>query len=570
MPKLKKKPGNQREVVYEEVVHELCQGMTAITPDDAMQLLGWEEVTDGKYAGEVFALTGKKAVLKNNITNRPIYANLVRTYKQEILRKRWCGPSGNERTVNGEPIIVGRTGLILNGQHQLIALIAAYLDWEADKEKWLEYWPDRPVIDKVVVSGIDEDDDTVNTMDTCKPRSLYDVLCRSKYFSGLKPHEQHKYARMADHAIRLMWHRTGAGLDAFAPRRTHSESIAFLDAHPKIIECVKHVYEEDGDDGKIARYCSPGYTAGLLYLMGSSKSEPEPYGKAQHPDESLLTWDNWDKATNFIVLLAAGSKETEAVRSVLSSLLEHGNVSMAERWGIITLAWLAYEAGQKIVPEDLQLEHQVDDDGNRKLLDHPSVGGIDLGDPSTADEAVIAKTDDPDPTQIEERKAEVHAKAERKVPEKAKTPHLVPHKAGPNWAKGDVAWVRDPDNEHYLGELTEDPWDCDIGDCRATVRDSKGDEWEVIYEDLSLEKPKDSQKPAPNLPKAAAPKKANAQKPWNVGDRAWVREADGNHWRGKIIELSKGGAKLKVDNGHQGAGNVQMAWFKQMSKDQPV
>jgi hypothetical protein len=552
----------ERDVVYPETTANVCCGETAITAEDAKELLGWEEVSEGggTYIREVFALAKVRVRCSNNVTNRPIYANVVQTLKQEILRKRWL--------LNGEPIIVGRTGLLLNGQHTLLALVLACLEWEADRERWAEYWPTAPTIDKTVVSGIDESDGTVNTMDTCKPRSLADVIYRSEYFATLSPGDRRSAARMADYAIRLLWHRTGAGLDAFAPRRTHAESLDFIARHPRLLDAVKHVHEEDGKEGRLSRYLSPGYAAGLLYLMGCSTTDSEAYRNASHPDESTLDWTKWTSACDFIVLLAAGGKETAAIRSVMARSIEEGGLGNAERWSIVANAWLAHSNGDAITEESLQLEYLEDGDGNRRLAEHPSVGGIDLGDPSTADEERII-ADDPSPEVIKEEASKLRKKGKKDAsvakPNKKK---LIPSRANTHWAKGDVAWVRDQDGEHYLGELTEDPWDCDDDNCRAAVQDSAGKEWEVAYADLSLERPgKPADKPSIRFPKS--PKTKPFSDGYKVGEHLWVRDKSGDPWRGKVIEVSKNSVKMRVDTGHQGAGNVKMVWSRDLSREQP-
>jgi hypothetical protein len=588
MPKLKKKSvkkstkksrplAESREVIYKEVLADVCIGETAITMDDAKQLLGWEEVAEGelKYSKEIYSLTKKRVVCRNNTINRTIYASVVLTLKQEILRRRWI--------LNGEPIIVGKTGLLLNGQHTLLALILANQEWEADKERWAEYWETPPTIDKVVVSGIDEADQTVNTMDTCKPRSLVDVIGRSEYFSQLPEGEGRAIARLIDNAISLLWHRTGAKLDAFAPRKTHSESMDFLAHHNKIIEAAKHIYEEDGKNKKIKRYLNPGYAAGLLYLMGASDTNPEEYRKAAHRDESLLNWDNWDKACNLFVLLAAGGKETAAVRHLIAQSIEEDGLSVSERWAIIANSWLAYSQGKAITEASLRLQYTEDEDGVRHLTYHPSVGGIDLGDPSTVDEELIAAAD-PTLTEIKEKASKIRSKKEKteeKVkPNKTKSVKAVfrPTRAGLNWAAGDVAWVRDQDGEHYLGQIDGDPWDCDDGECHVFVRTAEGKRWEIQYGDLSLEVP--SSKPVV-VDKQIISSKSSSKKAkrtilekklptdYQVGDHVWVDDPGVEPWKGKIVERSKGAVKVIVDQGFQGCGIIRVVWLRYLCRQQP-
>lgn len=574
MPKLSTRPRKQtekkfeREILYPNPTSDVCRGDTAITAEDAKQLLGWEEVSEGggHYVREVYALAKVRVRCTNNVTNRPLYKSVVQTLKQEILRRRW--------QFNGEAIIIGKTGLLLNGQHTLLALVLANLEWEADQERWSDYWTTPPTIDKVVTSGVDEGDATVNTMDTCKPRSLTDVLCRSEYFSTLKDNERRSAARMTDYAVRLLWYRTGAGLDAFAPRRTHAESLAFLDAHPRLLEAVKHVHGEEGTERRISRYMGPGYAAGLMYLMACSETDPTEYRKMAYPDESALNFDLWDKAADFIVLLASAGNETSAVRTVMARSIEDGGLSNAERWGIVSNAWLTYKDGDPITKTSIQLEYADDDEGSRRLVEHPSVGGIDLGDPSTVDESMLI-LNDPCKEEIERAAAKEKSRSLKKVsvdrpvaprPEKL----LKPRRASSRWAKGDIAWISDVDGEHYLGQLTEQPWDCDDNNCRCTVRDSKGDEWEVLYSDLQLERPTITPvKPAVRVARASTTKLAS-DRLFKVGDLLWVRDKGNDPWRGKVIELSKNSAKLIVHQGFAGCGTVKMVWLKDLAREQPT
>jgi hypothetical protein len=557
MPKLRKptvaEVNSGRDVKFDTISSDVCTGDTAITVDDAKEILGWEETSEGNYVREIYTLAKLKVLCKNNLTNRPLYKNVVQTLQQEILQGRW--------RMNGEPIIVGQTGLLLNGQHTLIALILANVRWGQDKEAYEENWTTPPTIDKVVVSGVDEGDDTVNTMDTCKPRSLADVIYRSEYFASLPHGERKNASRMADHAIRLLWHRTGAKYDAFAQRKTHSESLDFLDRHPKLLECIKHIHEEDGE-GAISRYVGPGYAAGLLYLMGSSKSDPEPYRGSAHPSEESLDWSAWTRACDFFVLLAAGGKDVSAVRRTIANRMEQGSLTMAERWAILTNAWLAYSDGEPITEKSLKLSY-TEKDGVTLLEEQPSVGGIDLGDPDTVDEDQVPMRD-PKPEEIAEGKKKLKGDDKTGTQKPRAVKLFAPGKAGANWAKGDVAWVRDPDGEHYLGQLAEDPWDCDDSQCRVTVRTAKGEEWEVLYSDLSLEKPNGVQ---PTAKKTKPKAKVNE---WCLGDHPWVVEPGKETWRGAIVEMSKNAAKIKVDSGFQGSSTVRVVAMKHLARKQPT
>src|SRR5262245_23709034 len=125
-PQGKTQQAGKRPILYPEVTVRMCLGENPLTVEQARQLLGWEEETAGVQFGprhlvEVSRLVGRKIRCSNNINNRPIYKSDIESLQQEILRKRW--------RLNGETIIIGQSGLVLNGQHTLLGLILAEMEW---------------------------------------------------------------------------------------------------------------------------------------------------------------------------------------------------------------------------------------------------------------------------------------------------------------------------------------------------------------------------------------------------------------------------------------------------------
>jgi hypothetical protein len=555
----------QRTVVYEMVTVNPCMGESAITVADSKELLGWEEVKDGEPCSpEVSSLVGKKVNLRNNQRNRPIYKASLVALKQEHLMRRW--------RFNGEPIIVDKFGQIHNGQHCLISLILAGIEWETNRDKWIAHWPTEPTMEKLVVSGIDDSDETVNTIDTCKSRSLADAIYRSELFATMKPSDRRKCARVLDYAVRLLWYRTGRDLDAYAPKRTHAESLAFVSGHPKILDAVKHVCEENGSENRIGQFVPPGTAAGLLYLMGCSGSDGMKYREQEARTEENLSWDRWNDACNWWVQFAAEGDGVKIVRTVLSGLLAEGLVTAEIRQAIIVEAWLAHVGGEEITAETLVLEYDVDDDGNRRLAEVPSLGGIDLGDPQQADEDSIPMAD-PSLAEIQERAADIKNGKKSKVveePKPAKAPKVVlsPSKAGDAWAEGDVAWVFMADGEHYLGRL-QAPYDTEAGEHRVMVEAADG-EWDVSLEHLSLEKPAPKAKKSSTKPIAQKPK---ATGELTAGSTTWVIDKDASvePWQGRVIEINEKlkVARVRVNQGFQGTGLVKTVPLTNLSQRQP-
>ena len=404
--------GGSDAITYPEVQLHAAVGDDALDAEQARDLLGWEAETDTVKFGSSYLLTdeeGKKVRCLKNLRNRPLNTGNVEALKQEILNRRW--------RFNGEPIIVGQTGTLLNGQHTLIALVLADQVRKGNQsEHWDAVWGDDPLrIDKAIVFGVVEDDSIINTMDTCKPRTLADVLYRSPYFADKKEGDRKKLASILDHAVRMMWSRTGAGIDAFAPRRTHAEALAFIDAHPSLLKCVKHVYEEESE-GSVTHFLSLGYMAALVYLMGASEANREKYEDGGRTEQAIGKLKRLNDACDYVTMLAGGSAEVKAVRDGINALVDPETGvyigSLGERIAIIVKGWNAYAVRGKATPKDVALDYTQDEDGYRVLNETPTLGGIDVGDPTGARDRVEAGGDDtPEPEydeeEIEDRKAKV-------------------------------------------------------------------------------------------------------------------------------------------------------------------
>lgn len=380
MPTKKKKPKTtkeqERDVIYDEVTVRLCIDENPLTLEQAKKLLGWQEEVPGESFGTDYLIkdeNGNKIRCLHNLRNRPLYPRAIAMLKNEILKEGLNRHTNWE--FNGEPIIIGKTGTVLNGQHSLIALVLACQTWHKEKNSWSN-WKQEPTIDKLVVFGVSEEDRVVNTMDTCKPRSLSDVLYRSEYFKEVKPNERKLVSRICSYAIRTVWERIGAS-QAFSPFMTHSETMQFLELHPRIVEAAHFIFVENGQENSIGRFTqSPGYAAGMLYLMASSSSDPEVYRK--DPQELSLDFSNWEKAEEFFVNVSSGSKQFSSLRVALKQMLESGGGSRHERLALLAKAWTQWITKGKL--GEIQLRYSVDE-GVKTLAETPSVGGIDLLEP---------------------------------------------------------------------------------------------------------------------------------------------------------------------------------------------
>ena len=369
-----------REVVYDKAKVRLCVGDSALDDETARKLLGWKEEADKEQFGIDFQFRdemGRKVRCLNNDINRPITWTNVLVCKQEILNGKW--------KFNFEPIIIGVTGRVVDGQHRLVALVLAVQEWQANPDRYQDHWPNQPTIETLVCFGCSEDDETVNTINTGRPRTLSDVIYRSSYFCDMNSQERKTIARIMDVAIKLVWKRTHASQGVNLNYLTHSEALSFIGRHERLLEAVRHIYEEDNDKS-LSRYCSLGTAAGLLYLMGTCQSETDNedhtgYFQVMEPHENQLDFSMWDKACEFFVLLASGHEHLSAVRLAIGRVQEDELADIKARIGTIVKAWNLYSLGDVPEVDDLSLEFVARDEVY-VLTEFPTVGGIDLGEPT--------------------------------------------------------------------------------------------------------------------------------------------------------------------------------------------
>lgn len=437
MPRTTKKSNDDREVIYDKYSVSLKAGDKAITQAQAEQLLGWHVVADGDKGEYLLKVGDEKIRCANNVTNRPLYSQSVDYIKQEILRGRW--------QFNGEPVIIGKTGLILNGQHTLVGFILACREWEENEELY-PFWEEEPTLEKLCVFGVDESDEVVNTMDTCKPRSLADVFYRSEYFKSKPAVVRKKAASTCAHAVRFIWDRTGVA-NAFGIRTTHSEFTEFLKSHPSILDSISFIHEEDGKEKKISRYLTPGYASGLLYLMSVSASSDD-YFKHDERTEAPLNFDNREKAEEFFILLSSGS-DGGPIRKALGQLIEDGDSTKAAKLAVLIKAWNLFVNDEKITPAKLKLAYHTNDDDVRSLAETPSIGGIDTAgeepdiEPSKEEKEAIAKRE-----QVEaQKKTATRKKATRKKTTRRKKTEGLPEVGSKVWC------VHDNEEENWQGTL---------------------------------------------------------------------------------------------------------------------
>ncbi len=413
----------------------------------------------------------RRVVCWLNDNNRPFDIGHCKKLCQEILTRRWAGPTTMPgQTINGESIITSwptkvtgvndLTPIVINGQHTGGALILAWELWNDDDEevsgKWRELWPidqypDGPVIDKAVWTGISPDTLVVRTLDNTKPRSLADTIYTSDVFVNRPDSEKKLASRMLSAAIDFLWARlrVGNAQEGFLKKQyqTHATSHDWLARHPKLLKCVEHLFVVNDGRSLNKVKLSAGECAAIMYIQASSNTEPDNYyGTLEEPDEKPLKWDLWDMAAKFWFKVADASvkektdipndKEAADIRKALIEAVEidteddEGNPVQVEQKGnpkrhakmvVLSKAWALYKAGKPITQDQITPSYRTTDvkssgfdaEGqstgeapSKIALDEEShFGGIDLGDVKGKDTSAGVKVQTP--SQLEEAMAKV-------------------------------------------------------------------------------------------------------------------------------------------------------------------
>lgn len=412
MPPRKKKI--EEVVVYPEPLSESRWRGTEkgpITEEEAKRLLGWEseeeyqirmiaenEDLDPEGIGfeDIFDFKDVEGVkIRCGLLehNRPLTLGHIRRMAQDILVGNWAGPTAFAgQTVNGETIVISRTGRVSSGNHRLVALIFACQMLRKNPAKY-RFWKDgSPVLESLVFLGASDDPRVTRTLDNVRPRSLSDVIYTSEIYGSLAPSERVSYSRILGKAISFLWDRVRAGEEGGGKTyRTHAVALEFLGRHMRLLKTVDLVFS--WDTGKYLSSpdhlgLSAGMVAGCLYLMGSSGSDRDGYHEGNPPSEKRLSFENWDRAVQFWADLARGDGTTLiAVRSALQNLLvpNLGNLKGEAWWAgqtiILAEAWKQYLAGYEIQPDDLEIITEEDDNGRVMIVEWPGFGGVDEGHP---------------------------------------------------------------------------------------------------------------------------------------------------------------------------------------------
>lgn len=446
-------PDDGREVVYDHVhclyylrPEQLPEGCATeyrgpMNAETMKSILGWREAAPGETP-LLKDRKGKAIVCDHNTKNRPLDLATAEAYCQDVLNRNWADSAmGPGCTTNGEPVILSRYGEVVSGQHRGVGLILAAQRWD-EEEHWRDEWPDGPpTIETVVTVGVSEDPRVIRTIDNVQERTLEDVLWTGPLFRGLKPAARKAAVAAVNYGVRFLWHRTGADADAYSPRRTHSESLDFIDRHPTLLDCVRWCATEN-ESGKLSKFLTPGTAAGLMYLMAATDSDGDAYRDAEPRGEAGADLGKLDDAQAFFSLLINNGPEFKVLRNAkvtdkvdygdgvvkdVEVYLVHKDAPLALRLATLITAWHQFRTTGKLTAAGVMPLLRVEN-GVHVLDGVPTCGGLDVGEPAEQPESDGGKGeggevpddggDDVVKAEVEARKAEAAAKHQEEVKER--------------------------------------------------------------------------------------------------------------------------------------------------------
>lgn len=340
-----------------------------LTYDQVKEVMGWE--TEDEYVtrraadgvGPVLAkaefdklwqamaiLDGyqKKAVCHRNSNNRPFDLATSRGYTQDHLFGRFL--------LNGEAFIVDEFGEVISGQHRGVGFILAVQEWRKDTY-WRKYWAKEPVFRTVIVRGVPGTQEVRATLDNVRPRQLSDTIYTSETFADLDAAGRRECSKMLDAAVDLLWKRTGAAFAARGNKQTHQASHDFLDRHPKLVQAVRHLFNQNKERAVSLAKLSPGQCGALMYLMAAAGSDGRKYREGDPPAEKLADLRYWDKAKDFWAMFAAKAAALVPLLNCLSHIV-NGNYGTLElndkKLAAVVNAWGEWVAGTKVTAESVK------------------------------------------------------------------------------------------------------------------------------------------------------------------------------------------------------------------------
>src|SRR5262249_41371325 len=107
-------------------------------------------------------------------------------YVDDMLKRRWAGPlTMPGETCNGDPMTISRTGRCVSLQHRGVAFLKVVEIWRKSggaAGPWGKYWPEEPVIEGIVVFGVSDAPQVIQTVDDSFSRDGADTIATSEIF----------------------------------------------------------------------------------------------------------------------------------------------------------------------------------------------------------------------------------------------------------------------------------------------------------------------------------------------------------------------------------------------------
>ena len=238
---------------------------------------------DAKITAKVETITPEiaKTMLGETANNRRISRDNVNLFAREIRNGEW--------RFNGEAIKFGKDGRLLDGQHRLLAVIAA----------------DKPLT-TLVIRGLE--DETQQTMDSGKTRTLGDVLT----LRGEKNSTQ--LASLA----RAVYLADQLGMEAAAQndlKPTRGEIISFIDQTPQLADVLTssmfaslwwtfaHIDTDAADRFFMSLASGANLQADdpILILRNTLMAQPHKAGRSTRDNRvriaalTIKAWNKWRK-----------------------------------------------------------------------------------------------------------------------------------------------------------------------------------------------------------------------------------------------------------------------------------
>lgn len=252
-------------------------------------------------------------LLGSNTHNRALRAGRTNTYAVDMLNGRWL--------TTGDAIKFSKSGILLDGQHRLAAIVQACTTGALQQGEKIEPQP-RLTIPMVIIRGLD--DEAQEAMDTGAARSLRDVL---------ELNRGEKNAATLATALRIVYAWTSGSRKTIAKRNqaTNQTLLGFFDEDPdtfrQLVNSVAGEYQK-GD-----HLLPPSVLALAHWLFEDIEpGDAETFFARLQDGQGLLKGD-------------AIYELRDALKRVRN---ERGHRALAYVLALTIKAWNAYRIGEKI------------------------------------------------------------------------------------------------------------------------------------------------------------------------------------------------------------------------------